>query len=348
MAPSNILLTGATGFIGGTVLHRLLDTTDAALKSLSITAVVRRPDQADLLAGKGVQTVLVNDLGDADRLEQVASSHDIVVNVASGHHSDAPKALIRGLQKRREETGADVHFLHLSGTTNIAASSITQSPFEVQTFSDKDNIYEYELLREANQAYGQRTADVNVIQTGESANVKTYIVMPPSVYGRGDGWFKRQSHQIPTLIRNAITTGYSEHLNAGTTNSGHVHVADLSSLYALLLEKILSGVDVPFGRNGYYFSSTGSHSWLDVTTQIGKIGFNLGALQSATPRSISLEEAAVKLADGDTQFAEACFSSNSSTKPEKAYELGWKPTRTERDFEASIQESFEDLLAGVV
>jgi uncharacterized protein YbjT (DUF2867 family) len=94
-------------------LRRLLDTTDPALKSLSITAVVRRPDQANLLASKGVQTVLVNDLGDADTLEQVASSHDIVVNVASGHHSDAPKALIQGLRKRRSETGTDVHFLHV-------------------------------------------------------------------------------------------------------------------------------------------------------------------------------------------------------------------------------------------
>lgn len=96
-------------------MRRLLDTTDPALKSLSITAVVRRPDQADLLATNGVQTVLVNDLGDADGLAQVASFHDIVVNVASGHHSDAPKALIHGLQKRREATGADVYFVRVRG-----------------------------------------------------------------------------------------------------------------------------------------------------------------------------------------------------------------------------------------
>ncbi|PYI30019.1 NAD dependent epimerase/dehydratase [Aspergillus indologenus CBS 114.80] len=345
MTQTKLLLTGATGFIGGTVLHQLLQLAETQPAKLSITAVVRRSEQADLLASKGVQTTLVSGLDDADGLARAASSHDIVVNVATGFHVAATKALTQGLSKRREQTGHDVHFLHLSGTTCVSVPSITPSSFELRTFSDQDdNIFEYEQTRDSQEAYAQRTAEVTAIQTSESLGVKAYVVMPPLVYGRGSGWFKDQSHQIPTLIRNAIASGYAEHVDTGEAKLGHVHVEDLARLYVTLVARILSGEEIPFGRNGYYFANTGSHKWVDVTSRIGKAGYDLGVLKSASPRSISLKDAAEKLADGDVGYAEACFASNSSTRPDKAFAIGWKPLKTEHDWEHSIKSTFEDLL----
>ncbi|RAL16954.1 uncharacterized protein BO97DRAFT_79967 [Aspergillus homomorphus CBS 101889] len=72
-----------------------------------------------------------------------------------------------------------------------------------------NDLFEYEQMREAHEAYAQRTAELTATQTGERLGVKAYIIVPPLVYGRGSGWFKKQSHQIPTLIRNAIATGYA-------------------------------------------------------------------------------------------------------------------------------------------
>lgn len=75
---------------------------------------MRRSDQADLFNSKGVHTILVSGLDDTEALEKAASEHDIVVNVALGRHYEGPKSLIRGLAKRREQKGADVHFIHVS------------------------------------------------------------------------------------------------------------------------------------------------------------------------------------------------------------------------------------------
>ncbi|KAJ5524238.1 NAD dependent epimerase/dehydratase [Penicillium frequentans] len=347
MAEYKLLLTGATGFIGGTVLQQLIETTAAKSWSLSLTAVVRRSDQADLLNSKGVHTILVSGLDDTEALEKAASEHDIVVNVALGRHYEGPKSLIRGLAKRREQKGADVHFIHLSGTTCIAAPSFRPYAFELRTFSDKDtDIYDYELSREAHEAYDQRTADVAVIQLGEALNVKTYISMPPTVYGRGTGWFKTQSHQVPNLIQNAIRSRCAEHIGSGLARTGLVHVVDLARLFALLVTKVLEGQPIPNGKDGYYFSNAGDTNWLEVTTLIGRVGFELGALDTPQPRSISLEVAAEKIGEGDVGFTETCFASNTSTRPEKSLGLGWKPLKTQKDWEESIRESFEAIVRG--
>lgn len=144
---------------------------------------------------------------------------------------------------------------------------------------------------------------------GERYAVKTFIMMPPTVYGRGTGWFKTQSHQIPILIRNAIKTGYAEHVAAGSAESGFVHVADLAHLFECLIVNCLAGQDAPFGRHGYYFSSVESHKWTEVTGLIAKAGVALGILQSDTARSINLQEAGEKFADGNVELAEQCFGS---------------------------------------
>lgn len=95
------------------MLQQLLHTSDPKIRSVSITAVVRQSDQADKLSKEGIQTILVGGLDDADGLEKAASDHDIVVNVATGFHAESTKSLIRGLGKRRDQTGRDVHFIHV-------------------------------------------------------------------------------------------------------------------------------------------------------------------------------------------------------------------------------------------
>ncbi|KAI9043183.1 NAD dependent epimerase/dehydratase [Aspergillus affinis] len=333
MPPVKLLLVGATGFIGGSILHELLETSEAQNANVQITVAVRQPDQAEILSKKGVRAILIAGLDDADGLENAASDHDIVINSATGQHTEAPKALIRGLGKRKEQTGRH---------------AITPSPYQLRSFSDEDDdLFDYEKSRAEEDPYGQRVADVVVVEEGIRFNVKTYIVMPPTVYGNGTGLFKKQSHQIPTLIRSAIKSGHAEYIGTGEYQLGHVHVTDLARLFSLLATKVVAGETAPSGRQGYYFTNTGNHQWVGVANLIGKAGFGMGVLQSPVPRSISLEEGAVKFADGDVKFAEACFASSSSSLPRRAFGLGWKPIHTE-DFKALIKTTFEEIRNGGV
>ncbi|PLB49935.1 NAD dependent epimerase/dehydratase [Aspergillus steynii IBT 23096] len=344
MDPLKILLVGATGFIGGTIFQELQESTFGPNANIQLTIAVRQPSQAEIFSNKGFDTALISGLDDADGLENAARDHDIVINAATGQHFGAPKALLRGLGKRKEQTGRDCHFIHLSGTTNIAVPAITPSPYQLQTFSDADDdIYGYEKSRIEKEPYAQRVTDVVVIDEGHRFASKTYIIMPPTVYGNGTGMFKKQSHQIPTLIRSAIKVGYSEYIGSGEAELGHVHVTDLARLFVLLVAKVSAGETAPSGQQGIYFANTGTHRWVDVAGVIAKVGFELGVLKSAVPRSISLEEGGQKFADGDVGFAEACFASNSSSIPQKAFTLGWKPVNTEADFQASIKTTVEEV-----
>lgn len=177
-----------------------------------ISVIVRRPEKASILADKGVNAIVVSSgLDDAEALAEAARHHDIVVNAATGFHTDAARSLIRGLGKRKEEQGTDVHFVHvsvnlpfqswsrqfnfsqLSGTTNLSVQSISRGWAEpVQEFSDRSNsIYCYEQRRKARNTYSQRATDLAVIEEGLRLSIKTYIIMPPLIYGRGTGWFNR-------------------------------------------------------------------------------------------------------------------------------------------------------------
>ena len=182
--------------------------------------------------------------------------------------------------------------IQTTGTSNLAYSILSDAGQTLRDFSDADDdIYEEEKRRDSEQLYPQRRTDLVVIDTAERTGVKPYLMMPPTIYGKGLGLFKAQSIQLPFTIRHTIDAGHPEYIGDGSGTVGYVHIADLASLYELLLSKILAGVEVPHGRKGYYFSNTGAFTWKDVNEQIGAIGHRLGALESPEPASVTLDEA---------------------------------------------------------
>lgn len=68
------------GYIGGSVLSRLLAHSDA--KSFEITALIRSVEKAECLRGFGVKTV-VGSTDDVEKLETLASHAHIVFSVVS-------------------------------------------------------------------------------------------------------------------------------------------------------------------------------------------------------------------------------------------------------------------------
>ncbi|KAJ3943977.1 uncharacterized protein N0V96_005497 [Colletotrichum fioriniae] len=306
--PEKLLFTGATGFIGGTVLTQLLNSSNKDIDALSITTLVRRQEQADILSQKGIHAIIFTGLDDSQFLTKIASEHDYVIHTPTGFHTGSAVALLEGLAERKKQTGRDVHFIHTSGTSNLAERTITQQSGDIHQWSDKEKVYEHEEKKETQEAYGQRTTDIAVVRTAEKTGVKAYIMMPPTVYGRGTGLFNQGSMQIPTIIRGAIKAGVPEYVGEGTARLGHVHVTDLALLYELILSKVLSGKTIPSGRRGIYFSNTGSHNWRDLATLVGKAGASLGALESTEPRSVSLEEAGSRWLNATPQIAEMNYA----------------------------------------
>ena len=80
----HILLTALQGYIGGTILARLLEHPKAT--SFRITALLRDPVKAEKLKSFGVEPI-VGSLDDAEVVEKAAASDaDIVIATVSSCH----------------------------------------------------------------------------------------------------------------------------------------------------------------------------------------------------------------------------------------------------------------------
>ncbi|PON28840.1 hypothetical protein TGAM01_v201948 [Trichoderma gamsii] len=347
MTMTKILITGVTGYIGGSILSYLQSSANQTTRDLEISVLVRNDSRAEYFSSIGLKVHTIQDLDDLDAIKAAASEHDVVIHTASGYHTASARALIQGLGIRKKlKQDADLYYIHTSGTSNLADRPISQTYAESRTFSDKDSdIYDYIKKREVIEPYAQRTTDLVVVETGKEEGVPTTIIMSPTIYGVGSGKFNRITIQYPLQMKSAIASGRAEYVGDGRGVWDFVHILDLAQLYEIvLLDRIKGRRAVPVGEKGYIFSGTGTFAWKDVAQWIAKAGVQLGRLNDTETKSISLEEAADKWVRGDKQLCELGFASNARSRAEIGKELGWKPTKTKADWERSFFEEFEEIL----
>ncbi|SPO01202.1 related to NAD dependent epimerase/dehydratase family protein [Cephalotrichum gorgonifer] len=342
MSGTKILITGATGYIGGSVLSTLLRSSSPHIQGSKFSALVRKQEQADILKQHGVEGIVFSGLDDTEFVRKVASDHDVVIHTASSQHTAAAEAIILGLADRQKQTGKETDLIHTSGTSSIGDHPISKTYLESRILSDKDDIYEYQRQRESMQTYVQRTTDLAVFEKGEAAGVKTYILMSPTIYGLGSGLFNRTSIQIDAIIRAARRDGFSSVAGTGSGEWDHVHIEDLVELYDLVLSRLLAGDKLPANKQGIYFNETGNQSWREVSERVAKEGKKLGYLSTDEVREVSLDEAA-KTFGSPRSAVEPGFASRARSSADRSREIGWKPKKTRKDFEESFAEEWKIL-----
>jgi nucleoside-diphosphate-sugar epimerase len=72
LAGKQILVTGATGFVGGTLATRL------AAAGAQVRALARSPEEAGFLQDKEVIEIVWGDITDAKRIREVAKGNNLV------------------------------------------------------------------------------------------------------------------------------------------------------------------------------------------------------------------------------------------------------------------------------
>ncbi|PYH32490.1 NAD-dependent epimerase/dehydratase family protein [Aspergillus neoniger CBS 115656] len=349
MESRTLLITGVSGYIGGSVLSAILRTKDTWAANLKVSALVRSESQATKVRELGVSPELFSSFDELDRLEEVGKGFDLIIHAGAGWHTPSAKALIREQGVRRQTTNADVHYIQISGTSNLSDRPHTEGHIDTHVFSDEEDIYSYEKYRESRETYFQRTTDIAVIEEGEAAGVTTYIVMAPTIFGLGSGPFNRFSMQLPTMIADALRTGSCSVVSEGDTVWNHVHIEDLAALHLVLLQHILRGIEIPSGRKGIYFCETGEHSRLEFSEYLAKAGHKLGVSPSSEVAKITIQEAGEKWVFDNTSSAELGFASNSRTKAVLARNLGWAPSHAdewESTFSTELNEFIKDPPSG--
>ncbi|KAG5637893.1 hypothetical protein H0H81_002778 [Sphagnurus paluster] len=335
----SLLLIGASGFIGGTVLTTLLARKDY-LDRFAITVLIRGAERATLVRENlGLDTV-VADLSDRAAVVAAAENADVVINTANADHPEGAAALVEGLTNRKSRTGNTPTYIHFSGTG--ALTDQAEGGFAADKVYDDEHVDDIKAIPVT---YVHRACDTIVSTAGEKGDIRSYIIMPPLIYGRGTGPFHRTSVQIPALIRGALRLGQSCHYGQGLPLWNAVHVQDLADLSLLLLEDALSTAPkAPHGAEGFYFCATDSFQWKQLAEEIGQRLHAHGVLPTEEVRPFTDEEAAEALGT----WSGFAYGSNSRSKAIKAHKLGWKPIHGDAPGQEGLFDSIVEEFEAVI
>lgn len=286
----NIFVTGAAGYIGGSVAQRLLASGH------HVRGLVRTPVKAVLLAQSGIEPV-VGTLEDDELLMREGRAADAVIDAASADHAPSVRALIAALD------GSGKPLLHTSGSSLIGDES--RGSHSTDTIIDEDSALVVGPGK-------QRRYDIDrmVLQAADRG-VRSAVICPSLIYGEGRGLNPR-SVQIPLLTDNAREQGVVQVVGRGLNRWSNVHIDDLTELYRLVLTKGSAGA--------LYFAENGEACFAELGAAIAA-RLKLNAMEFLPP-----ETAAERWGESRAYYT---LGSNSRVRANRArHELGWTPHHT--------------------
>jgi nucleoside-diphosphate-sugar epimerase len=283
-----IFVTGGSGYIGGTLAERLIEAGH------QVSGLVRSEERAAAIRARGMTPVL-GDLDNADVLANAAKGADAIFHTAHADHEASVKAILDAL------AGSEKFFLHTSGAGIVA---------DMAGGEERAPVYDETTPVTPLPVRAPRLALINAIRDFARNKVRTVVVAPPMIYGKGKG-VNPNSIQIPKMIAVARETGVAQCVGPGTNRWSCVHVQDLVELYVAALAKAPAGA--------FYYADNGTvNSMHDIATSISRM---LG-LGSAV-KSLSIPEAYAVYGEGPVNLS---FGSNCRVRAVRPrQELGWAP-----------------------
>lgn len=127
-----------------------------------------------------------------------------------------------------------------------------------KVYSDVDGIDEIRSL--INQFSSKRLIDSFFLNLAKSpSSVKTAVVFPPLIYGRGRGPVNQRSVQAPGLSKVALQRREAVQVGKGQSIWSNVHITDISQIFVKLVEKAVRGEDGDlWNENGLYLAENGA------------------------------------------------------------------------------------------
>jgi nucleoside-diphosphate-sugar epimerase len=285
-----IFITGAGGFIGGTVARRLL------MAGHNIRGLVRDRDKAGQLEALGIAPVL-GSLEDYDLLVGEAQRADGAINTANSDNLPAVEALIEGLR------GSGKPLLHTSGSSVIGDDARGNRLSE--NIFDEDTPFIVDPAKRP-----RRDIDLRVLAAAKEG-IRAIVLCPGNIYGSGSGLNPR-SVQIPFLVDQARESSLVHIVGQGVNRWSNVHIEDVAELYSLALQKAPPGA--------FYFVENGEASFAEIGDAIAR-RLKFGPVQHWTA-----EDAAERWGKLHAYYT---FGSNSRVRAKRARaELGWAPRHT--------------------
>ncbi|KAI1733606.1 hypothetical protein F4680DRAFT_394717 [Xylaria scruposa] len=334
---SNILVTGAAGYIGGSVLAAFL-SANIRLPTKNLFAAVRTEEQAQSLHSLGINVLRLNLQDEKEVAEAVVQNEiDIVVHTASSIDARLAIHLIKALGKRHDVTGKDTYHIHSSVTTGYSK----EGGWPYGTVKDNDAVYKLE--KELNDDFPIRKTNTAITELARERGVTNFIIGVPFVYGTGAGQWKKLSQNIPATVKAAIALKTTYKFNEDS-NFAAVHISDLADYYVLFVKKILQGEKLPSGEDGYYFSVAHEASWWNMTQSLAKVLYARGLVTEPTAKVWPSDDMAAEALDLPRQFVRLMHTARVTIDYKSGYPLDWHPKWDEQRLLASMDEEVDATL----
>jgi nucleoside-diphosphate-sugar epimerase len=278
-----IFLTGATGYVGSAVVDALLRAPH------QVTALVRTPDAADVLASRGV-TPILGDLKTVKSYRAAAEGFDAYIHTAAdstAKREDIDRRVLDTLlaaASARAKT-APAAFVYTSGVWVLGSDA------QPLTESAQPNP----------RLFGWRAAHEQLVLQAAESNLRTAVIRPGIVYGGSRGI-------VSDLLKNAIN-GLIRVIGSGENHWPLVYDRDLADLYVRVAARPeASGI---------------FHANDEADETVNTIVEGIVSHFSVPPdvRHVPLDEARKKMGN----YADALALDQRVRSP-RARSLGWAPT----------------------
>ncbi|KAJ7581591.1 hypothetical protein C8J56DRAFT_895195 [Mycena floridula] len=341
MMKIHIFVIGATDYIGGSVLSRLLDHKNHA--HFNITALVRSGDEALKLTNATGINVVVGSHQDLELVQDLSSKADVIFSLADPDNLELVKAQLKGSEKRYAVTGTPPLLIHISGVAFLDDDSFGMyGPTDLINDTDTAKIEAIPLTAL------HRNVDVELVQADQQGYVKTHIVVPGFIYGVATGKVAESGIQN---TRNTIGVGFFSFafergeagmLGDGKNECSHVEISEISNLVVLIYDSAtMRPSETSHGREGFYFAENGSSSLYDINQVVQNVLIKTGRAKttSQVPTTLSKEDIS-KYLPFPSIFLRA-IGSNTACKSPRSRSLGWNPVKSHNEFLESFRKDIE-------
>jgi len=316
-------VTGATGYIGGSVFEAL-----RRRGKYQLSVLVRGTDRVSKFESLGAK-VVVGSLEDSEVLTKAAFESDIIFHCGDSELIPPAQAMLEGLKQRKQAKGTRGIYIQTSGTGLLLDRAKGEYAAE-KIYSDMDLEEISKLPLDA----VHRKLDIFISEYPQE-DVVTALLYPCDIYGLGSGPFSKKAVVNIQLVRVALKYSQTYVYGKGKNVWCTVYMKDLEDAYLLLMDKLIEG-KADHGKEGFYFAENGEVSMEEVTNRIARIlkSKNRVADESVKP----LTQDVMIGGFGADRDVELTWGGNSRAKGERLRKLGWKPSQSDcfHEFEAEI------------